>query len=234
MFQLNQNGIITKVSAYGVHVLTATGAALGLWALALVYNGYYKEAFWVLAISVFVDGIDGTLARAVDIEKWGDKIDGSLLDNLVDYLTWTIVPLFWGYAVLNLPIWVLLVCSLASALAFSNKEAKTGDNFFLGFPSYWNIVVFYLFLLHIPDPYASAILIIFAVASLTPIKFIYPSKTPYFKSLTLFLAVIYLFQMVILLYLYDDSPIYLVYSSFIFPLYYFGLSFYFNLEPDET
>lgn len=211
-------------------MLTATGAALGLWALALVYSGFYKEAFWVLALSVFVDGIDGTLARAVNIDKWGDKIDGSLLDNLVDYLTWTVVPLFWGFAVMHLPVWVLLLCAISSALAFSNKEAKTDDNFFLGFPSYWNIVVFYLFLLNIPDPYASIILLVFAAASLVPIKFIYPSKTPYFKVSTLILGGLYFVQMLLLLYLFDQSPIYLVYSSFIFPVYYFGLSFYINLK----
>lgn len=219
-----------KLTAYGVHLLTALGAALGLWAILLTYDGFYKEAIWVLGAAVFVDAIDGTLARFVNIKDNAPKIDGALMDNLIDFVTWTVAPLFWIYATMQIPLWVLLICATASAFGFSNSDAKTSDNFFLGFPSYWNIVVFYIFLLQLPISFASGILLIFAITTFLPIKFIYPSRTPKFRSLTLVLGIIYALQLLALMVLFNESPMYLIYSSFLFPVYYFSLSAYFNFK----
>lgn len=219
-----------KLTAYGVHLFTALGAALGLWAILLTYDGFYKEAIWALGAAVFVDAIDGSLARYVNIKENAPKIDGALMDNLIDFVTWTVAPLFWIYATMQVPLWVLLICAIASAFGFSNTNAKTNDNFFLGFPSYWNIVVFYIYLLQLPVLFASVVLIIFAISTFLPIKFIYPTRTPYLKGLTLVLGVIYALQLLALMVLFDDSPMYLVYTSFIFPVYYFTLSSYFNFK----
>ncbi len=223
-----------KVSAYGVHLLTALGAALGLWAILLTFDGFYKEAIWVLGASVFVDSIDGSLARYVDIKKSAPKIDGALLDNIIDFITWTIAPLVWIYATMQISIWVLLICAISSSFGFSNTRAKTSDNYFLGFPSYWNIVVFYIFLLQLPISFASIILLIFAVTTFLPIKFIYPTRTTFLKPITLFLGVVFALQLIALMILFDEAPIYIVYSSFIFPVYYFTLSFYLNFKSIET
>lgn len=219
-----------KLTAYGVHLFTALGAALGLWAILLTYDGFYKEAIWVLGAAVFVDAIDGSLARYVNIKDNAPKIDGALMDNLIDFVTWTVAPLFWIYATMQVPLWILLICAIASAFGFANTDAKTSDNFFLGFPSYWNIVVFYIYLLQLPELFTTLILVIFAISIFLPIKFIYPTRTPYFKGLTLVLGVIYSLQLLALMVLFDESPMYLVYSSFIFPVYYFSLSSYFNFK----
>lgn len=219
-----------KLTAYGVHLFTALGAALGLWAILLTYDGFYKEAIWVLGAAVFVDAIDGSLARYVNIKENAPTIDGALMDNLIDFVTWTVAPLFWIYATMQIPLWVLLLCAIASVFGFSNINAKTSDNFFLGFPSYWNIVVFYIYLLNLPVGFASFVLLIFAVTTFLPIKFVYPSRTPYLRSLTLILGVIYALQLLALMVLFDESPLYLIYSSFLFPVYYFSLSSYFNYK----
>lgn len=219
-----------KIPAYGVHGLTAVGAALGLWSIILTYDGFYQHAMWVLALSVFIDSIDGTLARAFNIQKEAPQIDGALMDNIIDFVTWTVAPLFWAYATLEIPVWILLICAFTSIFGFSNIRAKTSDQFFLGFPSYWNIVVFYLFLLDLPLWYCSATLLLFAIATLLPVKFVYPTKTAHFKSLTIVLGSLFFLELLLLLYLYDESPQYLIYSSFLFPVYYFGLSFYLNLK----
>lgn len=223
-----------KVSAYGVHLFTALGAALGLWAILLTFDGFYKEAVWVLGAAVFVDAIDGTLARYVDIKNSAPKVDGALLDNIIDFITWTIAPLVWIYAALQIPAWVLFICAISSAFGFSNTQAKTSDNYFLGFPSYWNIVVFYIFLLNLPVTFASAILLIFAITTFLPIKFIYPSRTSFLKKLTLILGSVFALQLIALMILFQESPLYLIYSSFIFPIYYFSLSFYLNFKSVET
>lgn len=221
-------------AAYGVHIFTSLGAALGLWAIILIYDGFYQEAIWVLAISAIIDSIDGVLARLTKTKKNAPKIDGALMDNIIDFLTWTVAPLFWIYATMHLPIWVLVICAVSSAFSFSNIEAKTEDHFFQGFPSYWNIVVFYIFLLNLPGEFASAILLMFAVVSFLPVKFVYPSRTEYLRPLTLILGLAFVFQLIALMYFFDKSPAMLIYTSFIFPFYYFGLSFYLNLKTSET
>lgn len=223
-----------KTAAYGVHLLTASGAALGLWAMVLIYDGFFQEAIWVLAASAIIDSIDGYLARLTQAQKNAPKIDGGLMDNIIDFVTWTIAPLLWIYATIQLPVWVLLVCAIASAFGFSNTFAKTKDYFFLGFPSYWNIVAFYIYLLELPVGFASAILLMFAFVTFVPVKFVYPSRTPFLRPLTLGLAGLFILQLLALIYFFDESPVLLIYSSFIFPFYYFGLSFYLNLKADVT
>lgn len=219
-----------KLAAYSVHLLTASGAAVGLWSLMLIYDGYYQEALWALAAAAVIDSVDGALARAAGTKQYAAKIDGALMDNIVDFLTWTVAPLLWIYATMQIPFWVLLICAIASAFGFSNTQAKTENHFFLGFPSYWNIVVFYIFLLQLPTLFASAILLTFAVTTFLPVKFIYPSRTAYLRKVTLFLGLVFIIQIGCMLYFYDNSPPYLIYTSFLFPFYYFGFSFYLNVK----
>ncbi|WP_171032752.1 CDP-alcohol phosphatidyltransferase family protein [Fodinibius saliphilus] len=221
-------------AAYGVHVLTALGAALGLWAIILTYDGFYQEAIWVLAISAIVDSIDGALARLTQTKENAPRIDGALMDNIIDFLTWTIAPLLWIYATMDLPVWVLVICATASIFGFSNTKAKTDDHFFLGFPSYWNIVVFYTYLLELPVEFASATLLIFALVTFLPVKFLYPTRTKFLRPLTIVLGIFFLLQLIALMYYFDESSVFLIHSSFIFPFYYFGLSFYLNLKRPVT
>ncbi|MGD8427240.1 MAG: hypothetical protein PVH63_06390 [Balneolaceae bacterium] len=223
-----------RIAAYGVHVLTALGAVLGLWAIILTYDGFFHEAIWVLAITVIIDSIDGSLARLAETKLNAPNIDGGLMDNIIDFITWTVAPLLWIYATMHLPIWVLLACAFASIFGFSNTQAKTDDNFFLGFPSYWNIVVFYIYLLNLPLEFSSAILLLFAAVTFLPVKFLYPTRTHFLRILTLSLGSIFALQLIVLVYFFDQSPALLIYSSFIFPFYYFGLSFYLNLKSTET
>jgi len=225
---------VKALAAYGVHILTALGAGLGLWAIVLTYDGFYQEAVWVLAIAAIIDSIDGALARLTNTKKFAPAIDGALMDNIVDFITWTIAPLLWIYATMRIPVWVLAITAFASIFGFSNTKAKTEDNFFLGFPSYWNIVVFYIFLLNLPVNFSSAILLLFAVVTFLPVKFVYPTRTTFLRPLTLLLGIGYTLQLIALMYFFDESPSWLIYSSFAFPFYYFGLSFYMNLKTSET
>lgn len=217
---------VKQITAYGVHLFTAIGAGLGFWALLLTYQGHLQSAMWVLALTVAIDGIDGSLARLLNVKTQADKVDGSLLDNIIDYLTWTIVPLFWIYMGLSLPPWILGICAVASVLGFSNTRAKTADNYFLGFPSYWNIVVLYLYVMEFSVTGASIVLLICAALIFVPIKFIYPSRTPFLKRFTLTLGLIYFAQLILLVWYFESSSALLIYSSFIFPIYYAGLSLY--------
>ena len=219
-----------KIPAYAVHAFTALGAALGLWAVILTFQGFFQGAIWVLCAAAVVDSVDGALARAVDIDIHAPRIDGALMDNIIDFVTWTIGPLVWIYATMQIPVWVLMICAFASIFGFTNVQAKSDDNFFTGFPSFWNIVVLYIYLLELSVPVASIILIGFAITTFLPIKYIYPSKTEYRQSLTLSLGAMFVIQLIFIIYLFDETPMWLLYSSFIFPVYYFSTSFYVQLK----
>ncbi len=227
--QLNKR-VLQKLAAYSVHAFTALGAVLGLWSILLSFQGYFKYALWLLFIAVIVDSVDGTLARAARTKVYASAIDGALMDNIIDFVTWTVAPLVWLYAITPIPVWPLLICSGASIFGFTNVEAKSSDNFFTGFPSYWNIVVFYLYLLSLSTTLAVVILLVFAFATVMPVRFIYPSQTPHFRKLTISLGILYLIQFTALIILLDESPPALIYSSFIFPVYYFSVSFYLHLK----
>ncbi len=227
--QLNKR-VFQKIAAYSVHAFTALGAVFGLWAILLTFQGYFQLAIWVLFAAVVVDSVDGALARSVQTHTYAPAIDGALMDNIIDFVTWTVAPLVWLYAVTLVPIWPLMICAMASIFGFSNVEAKSSDDFFTGFPSFWNIVVFYIYLLSVSTTLSVIMLLIFAFTTIMPVRFIYPSKTIHFRKLTIGLGIIYFFQFIALIIMFEDSPPLLVYSSFIFPVYYLGLSFYLHLK----
>jgi phosphatidylcholine synthase len=217
---------LLKIKAYGVHAFTALGAALGLLAIILSFQGRFHGAIWALLAAGLIDSVDGSLARAVHIGEHAPRINGALMDNIIDFLTWTIAPLFWIYAIMQVPAWVVMICAFASIFGFTNIQAKSDDDFFTGFPSFWNLVVFFIYLLHFSTFWASLTLLCFAAATFLPLKFIYPSKTKLFQTLTLVLGVLYALQLLALIVLFDRSPRWLIYFSFIFPVYYFVTSFY--------
>ncbi len=163
-----------------VHLLTATGGAFGVAALVAIHHGEVVRAFWLLAATVAIDGVDGTLARWVRITESVPEVDGTLLDNLVDYLTFVIVPAFLLATGNLVPpgtgVWLAGLMAIVSAYQFAQHDAKTADHFFKGFPSYWNIVVLYFFLWHTPAILNFWLVVACAALVFVPIKYVYPSR----------------------------------------------------------
>src|SRR5918999_3051857 len=140
--------------AWLVHLYTALGAVVAFAAVILIKELKFQEAFWLMSLAVLIDASDGTLARAVRVKELIPWFDGDRLEDIVDYANYVIVPCWFMVHADLLPradaLWLASLPLLASAYGFCQKEAKTSDNFFLGFPSYWNIVVFYLYVLKTP------------------------------------------------------------------------------------
>lgn len=178
--------------AWGVHLFTASGAFLGLLAIHYAAQGDIRGAFAAMAIATVVDSADGPMARAVHVKERAPAIDGALLDNIIDYLTYVIAPLYLmiraGVLTAGWPglAMAAAVC-LASAYGFCHVEAKSSH--FRGFPSYWNLVAFYLFCLELGPAINMAIVTVLTVLVFVPIHFIYPNRTPALRSLTLTLGV---------------------------------------------
>ena len=165
-----------RAAAWSVHALTASGAALGLFALLEAARGDLRaSALWMLA-AFAVDSVDGSLARAAHVHEHAPSIDGRRLDDVVDYLNYVIVPCFflaanglvgWGWAALP---------ALASAYQFAQADAKTEDHFFLGFPSYWNFAALYAWLLGAEPAATAACLSLLSALVFVPIKYLYPTR----------------------------------------------------------
>jgi phosphatidylcholine synthase len=215
--------------AWGVHLLTAFGAVAGLMTLFAIVQQNWIVAFVWMAVSLIIDSIDGSLARLLLVKERVPEVDGALLDNVVDYFTYVIVPGFFLVQAGLLPagpvaMGAVSLMVLASGYQFSQTNAKTGDHFFTGFPSYWNIVVFYLFFLEL-SPWVN-LLIVLALVGLVfvPIKYIYPSRSPRFQYLTLSLSSFWAALCAVVLTQYPNQKAWPIWTSLLFVVYYVGVS----------
>jgi len=209
-----------KIKALSVHIFTASGGLLALWALLFIVEGDAKFSLILLAAAALIDSVDGTLARWVDVGIYTPQIDGALLDNIVDYLVWVFMPVAWAYYFLHLPFLAgaaVLICSL---LGFSHTQAKTEENFFRGFPSLWTLVILYLYVLGAGTLVTTLVMLILAATVLMPLKFIYPSRTEQWRGLTLILSIPYSLMLLFMLIYLDEAPLWIAILSFYFPIYY--------------
>ena len=217
------------VTAWLVHLYTASGFVLAFLAAQSAIDHDFRTAFLYLAAQVFVDATDGMLARAVRVSERLPWFSGSKLDDLVDYLTYVFVPalIVWRALLVvdpwtNVVPWAML---LSSGYGFSHMKAKTSDHFFTGFPSYWNIVVLYLWLLQLSPDVNALILLGFAVMVFVPIRYIYPSRTAVLPRSTNLLAAVWAATIVVVLWQYPAVSRTLVLVSLAYPVYYLLLSF---------
>jgi phosphatidylcholine synthase len=218
-----------KIFGWLVHAYTASGAFAGLLAIKLAADHRFRGSFIMMALATAIDSSDGVLARWAEVKTRIPNFDGALLDNIVDYLTYVVAPAYlmltaamvpagtWGYV-------VIAAVLLSSAYGFCQTNAKTPDHFFLGFPSYWNLVAFYLYLFGLQPALNALILAGFAVMVFVPIKYIYPSRTELLRRLTITLGVIWAALVAYLLATLRSPNHFVVWLSFSFIGYYLIMS----------
>lgn len=228
--------------AWAVHAFTASAACVGLLTLVKIYDHEYKYALWLMAIAVVIDAVDGSFARLVGVKKVLPNIDGALLDNIVDYVNYVITPCFFLFVKSDMlpPSYRLLIIVaiiITSSYQFCQADAKTPDHFFKGFPCYWNIAVFYMFIFETSMNANALILGIFCVLIFVPIKYVYPSRLDYLtesKSLKIMMhtfSIIYGVCSAIILWTYPSiNPLGLA-LSLGYIIMYLSLSFYRTYSP---
>lgn len=224
------------LAAWGVHLFTASGAVWGLLAILAIMQHQWQIAFFWMAAAALVDSLDGSLARRLRVQGVLPGFDGALLDNIIDYQTYVVIPALLLYeAGLFPPFWSLVGASiivLTSAYQFCQNDAKTEDHFFKGFPSYWNVVGFYLLALGL-NPWVNLFVItLCALLVFVPVKYIYPSRMPRYKGLTLILALIWSGMVVVTLVEYPVVRMWMVWASLFFIVYYVGLSLYLMISAE--
>lgn len=167
-------------AAFAVHLFTASGAVLALFELLAAIERDWTLMFWLLGAALFVDGIDGTLARRLDVAARLPRWSGDTLDLVVDFLTYVFIPAFAVVRSGLLAYPLALACAtaiiLSGALYFADRRMKTPDNYFRGFPAVWNVPVFYLFLLQPPAWIAAAAIALLAVGTFVPVPFVHPFR----------------------------------------------------------
>jgi phosphatidylcholine synthase len=214
--------------AWLAHAYTASGALLAFLAARDVIEHDYRTAFFWLYVQVFVDATDGVLARAARVSQVAPWFNGAKLDDIVDYLTYVFVPTLLVWRALLVPdAWALPVAAamlLSSAYGFNRDDAKTADHFFTGFPSYWNVVVFYLLVTGLPAAVNAAILLALAVLVFVPIRYVYPSRTVVLQKFTIGLGAVWGALMIVMLWQYPFVSSTVLWLSMVFPAYYIGLS----------
>jgi phosphatidylcholine synthase len=195
--------------AFAVHIFTASGTALAFLAMIAAVDRRWSLMFLWLGLALLVDGIDGPLARRFSVATVLPRWSGETLDLVIDFLTYVFVP---AYAIANaglLPEVLAILAGMAivasSAIYFADRQMKTSDNYFQGFPALWNAAAFYLILL-MPPPWLTAIFIVaLLVLTFVRVPFIHPLRVKRRRLLNI--AVLAVWGILALLALWRDmSP----------------------------
>jgi phosphatidylcholine synthase len=217
-----------RAAAWAVHAYTAFGAVAAFAAVLAIIDGAFRTAFLWLVTATVVDATDGMLARLARVSERTPAFDGARLDDIVDYLTYVFVPMLLLYRAGSLPEGlapaIAALVLLSSAYGFASADAKSEDSFFTGFPSYWNIVAVYLVAAALPPAANAMVLIVLSGLVFVRIGYIYPTRTPILRGLTLTLGSIWAVAIIAIIVAMPDVPGGLIIGSLFFPVYYMVLS----------
>lgn len=202
-----------RLLAWSAHLYTAMGLVLAAgMGVCIVHGGpeAFRWAFALMVAACLVDATDGSYARRVHVSDVLPNFDGAKLDDLIDFLTFTSLPLALVWQADLLPQgmeWLLVVALLSSAYGFCQVPAKTADGFFVGFPSYWNIVAFYLYVLRVPPPAAAVIVLVLSALTFVPSYYVYPSRGATLSKTTNFLGGVWVMLLVWILWRLPTEPL---------------------------
>ena len=183
-----------QARAFLVHLLTASGSFLAFLSLVAAAEKDWTAMFLWLGLALFVDGIDGPIARRLEVKEVLPTWSGELLDNIIDYVTYVLTPAFAlyqsGFMGPGLSFLSAAIIVVSSAVYYADTGMKTVENFFKGFPVVWNMLVFTLFVVQPGEWVSFAVVLVAAVLSFVPIHFLHPVRVRRLRglNLTIFLA----------------------------------------------
>lgn len=209
------------LKAWAVHAFTGSAVIWACCAMLALMRQEYLQMWGWLAISLIVDGLDGTFARRYRVKEVVPWFDGSSLDLIVDYLTWTFIPAIFmsqnlsfapgvpgkGIDLIVTAVLMVAVCA-SSMFCYCNKKAKSSDAYFVGFPAAWNIVILYLYLVDMSWWFNLTIVVLFIVLTLSPLTFCHPFRVERLRWLNILSVVVWLFCIIWLtIYFPERNPI---------------------------
>ncbi len=233
-----------KALAMGVHLFTSTGviaAFMAIRAISEVQVNWQREAMLWLILALFIDGVDGAMARAVKAKEVLPGWDGKSIDYVIDFLTYAVIPAFFFYQSDLLPEgWKLIAVFailLTSAMYYGKMGMVSHDLYFVGFPVMWNMVVYVMFfVLDLSVWLNLAFIFFFCIMHFVPLKYVYPSRTLHFRKLNIFNTVLFFIFNGIILYLYPEKNNWVTGVAILTILYFGWMTIYgsFMVEEEET
>jgi phosphatidylcholine synthase len=178
-----------EIRAFSVHILTASGSFLAFLGVVAAAEHRFVDMFWWLGLALLVDGIDGPIARKVRVKEVLPNWSGDTLDNIIDYVTYVLLPAFALYqsGMIGEP-WSFVAAGMivvSSAIYYADTGMKTEEYFFSGFPVVWNMIVFTLFVIEANGATALAVVGISVVLTFLPINFLHPVRVERLRPLNL-------------------------------------------------
>ena len=197
-----------------IHLSTGFGIIAGFLSLIAVLNNNQKEAFIWLGVAFLIDSIDGTLARKFNVKKIFPHIDGKMLDSIIDFFNYVIIPsimIYWfDYVPDKFIILIPVILIFISIYSYVNLNILTNDNYYNGFPAIWNVIVLYFYIFETSQNFNLLFLILLILLKFSPLKCIHPLRVNKFKTLSIFFSFIWFITSVFLIVIKDLSinPIY--------------------------
>lgn len=169
-----------EIRAFAVHLLTASGSFLAFLGVVAASERRFVDMFWWLGLALAVDGIDGPIARKVRVKEVLPNWSGDTLDNIIDYVTYVLLPAFALYqsGMMGEPLSFVAagMIVVSSAIYYADMGMKTEEYFFSGFPVVWNMVVFTLFAIDAGETAAFAVVSVSVILTFLPIDFLHPVR----------------------------------------------------------
>jgi phosphatidylcholine synthase len=218
-----------RFRAYCVHVLTASGAALALMAMVFATGGHWEAMFVSLGLALIVDGVDGPLAREFKVAEVLPRWSGDTLDLVVDFTTYVFVPAYAIAASGLMPEFFAIpsgmLVAICGALYFADREMKTDDNYFRGFPALWNLAAFYLYVLQPAEWAAAALVVVLAFLSFVPIRFVHPLRVKHLRLVNIALLAVWAALALVAVILRLDPGPYVTWPLIAIAVYFFAAGF---------
>ncbi len=194
-----------------VHLLTGFGIIAGYFALIAVMNNNQKEAFLWLGLAFLIDSVDGTLARKFNVKKNLPNIDGKMLDSIIDFFNYVIIPSIMIYWFRYVPDQFLLlipaILIFISIYSYVNLNILTNDNYYNGFPAIWNVIVLYFYIFGTSQNVNLILLTLLIFLKFSPLKCIHPLKVKRFKNLSIIFAIIWFLTSALLILIKQSNQI---------------------------
>ncbi|MCU0831872.1 MAG: phosphatidylcholine/phosphatidylserine synthase [Rhizobiaceae bacterium] len=169
-----------KAKAFSVHILTASGSFLAFLSVVAASESQFTLMWLWLGLALFVDGIDGPIARRLNVKEVLPNWSGDTLDNIIDYITYVLIPAFALYQAgmmgEGLSFLSAAIIVITAAIYYADTGMKTQENFFRGFPVVWNMAVFVLFVLRPGEWVSFAVVVAIAVLTFAPVNFLHPVR----------------------------------------------------------
>ncbi len=184
-----------QAKAFSVHLLTASGSFLAFLSLVAASEERWPAMFFWLGLALFVDGIDGPIARKLQVKEVLPAWSGETLDNIIDYITYVLIPAFAlyqsGFMGTGLSFLSAAIIVVSSAVYYADTGMKTEENFFKGFPVVWNMLVFTLFITTPGEWVAFGVVVAAAVLSFVPVWFLHPVRVVRLRNINLAVVAIW-------------------------------------------